>query len=151
MDSDTLAKNSSVNSKKICSHSFPFDTEIWEEVSRWGKKKRINFLFICNSVFSRHKVTQETSNGICKVTNKNLIMSLYKTFISPILPNRNMPHIIITAYSCHQSLKLHTFVNSYFQGWRTGRVKFQQRSLLSSLKALKLETIARLWINYISH
>ena len=59
---------------------------------------------------------------------KNLIMSLYQTFISSLLPEQNIPHFTITPCSCHSFLAVCTFVNSC-QGWSTGRVKFHKKSV----------------------
>lgn len=36
--------------------------------------------------------------------------------------------------SCHHFLALRTFVNSSFPGWSTGRAKFHQKSLMSTLR-----------------
>ena len=56
-------------------------------------------LFVCACIFSQHKyITWEFSNGMCRVAIKNLIMSLYQTFVRPLLPERNIPHFTTMPY-----------------------------------------------------
>lgn len=50
-----------------------------------------------------------------------------KFFIISILLDRNIPHFIVTSYSCRGFLAVYTFVNSCFQGWTIGRVKCHQK------------------------
>lgn len=51
-------------------------------------------------------------------------------FISPMLAEKNFPCFTIMSYSCYHSLVLCTFVNSCFQRWSKGKIKFHQKSLL---------------------
>lgn len=86
---------------KICSHAFLFGKGIWEQVSRLPKKSSL-FCFICNSIFSQHKyIICKVSNGMFGAGNKNVTVSLHQTIISHLLPERNTPHVSVTAHSCH--------------------------------------------------
>ena len=62
-------------------------------------------------------------------------MSLYQAFISPLLPERNTPHLTVTHHSYHHFLTVPTFMDNYYQGWSTGRVKFHQKTLTNALRA----------------
>jgi len=85
---------------------------------------------------NKHKcVTCEFSNGMYRIAIKNLVTSLYQTFVRPLLPERSIPPFTIMPYSCHCFVAVHAFVNSCFEGWRTGEVKFHQKSLLNTLRA----------------
>ena len=61
----------------------------------------------------------------------NLIVSLYQTFISPILPE-TPPRFTIMPYPWHCCLTLYGYVLSCFWGWSTGGVKLDQKSLMST-------------------
>lgn len=50
--------------------------------------------------------------------------SLPVFFLTFLLAQRGILHFTIMPYSCHCFLAVRTFVNSCFQGWCTGRVKF---------------------------
>lgn len=43
----------------------------------------------------------------------NLTMSLYQTFTSPLLLQRNNPHFTTTPYLCHYFLVVPTFAKSW--------------------------------------
>lgn len=49
-----------------------------------------------------------------RVEVKNLTMSVYQTFISPLLPKREIAHFRATPYLCH--LAVSTLVKNYFEG-----------------------------------
>ena len=68
------------------------------------------------------------------IQHKNLMMSLYWTFIGPIFPETNIPCFTITPDSCHHYLAAPTFVSNYFQEWNTLRVKLEPKSLISTLR-----------------
>ena len=47
---------------------------------------------------------------------KNLIMSLYQTFIIPILAEKDILVITVTPYSCHHFLVVHVFCTPFVKG-----------------------------------
>ena len=57
-------------------------------------------------------------------------MSLYQTFIRLLLPERNILHNL--PHSCQCFPAVGTFVNNWFQGWSTGRVRCHQKSLTNT-------------------
>jgi len=65
---------------------------------------------------------------------KYLTMYLYRTFIIPVLPEKNILRLTVTPYSHHHFWAEGTFMNSC-QGWSTGRVKLHQKSLTNTLRA----------------
>ena len=92
MHFDTLAKHSPVNSKAYAAPPKEF-------VIRFEKKSS-NFWFICNFIFSQHQYSIcKFSRGMFRVPIQYLVMSLYQTSISPLLPERNTPHLSHTG-SC---------------------------------------------------
>ena len=98
-------------------------------------------IHVCNSIFCQYKyITWKFSDGIYRdaiiYSTKKIDMSLYQTLISPLISERNTPQFTIMPYSCHRFLAVRTFVNTYFEGWSTVRVKFCQKSLMNTLKGL---------------
>ena len=110
MHFDTLAKHSPVNSKK-------YAAILWQRNLRTGFKtaqKDLQF-FWCFSIFSQHKYIFQMEciklqSDIQQIFN--LTMSLYQTFTSPLLPERNIPHCTVTPYSCHHFWQ-------YIRVWKT--------------------------------
>ena len=91
------------------------------------------------TIFRQQKyIIYEFSNGMYRFavrhsTQKSDHISLL--FKSPIITERNISHFTVTAYSHHHFLEACIFVNNCFQGWSTGRVKFNQKSLMNTFRA----------------
>ena len=138
---DTVCVFFTVNSEKYAA-VFSFSINKFENRFQDFKKKNLLCVCvcICNSIFSWHKyVTCKFSHGMWRVvirhsTQWKMILSTYQTFISPFLPEKNICHFTVTPYSCHHFLAVHTFVNNYFQIWRTGRIILHQKSLMNTLR-----------------
>ena len=65
---------------------------------------------------------------------EKLFVSLYRTSIISILPEKNIPRFTVMPYSCHHFLAVHTFVNNYCQGWSTGKVILHKNLWLTTFE-----------------
>ena len=72
-----------------------------------------------------------------RVAIKNLTVSLYQTFISTLLAERNTCHFITTSYSYHHFLAARALMNNCFEGWSTRTVTFHQKSLTNTQEFTK--------------
>ena len=148
MHFDTLAKHIHVK-RKSCTTLFSILIRNLK-VGFNNTKKSSFFIYIFKIQFFRqHKYnTCKFSNGMYRVVVrystqiKKLIMFLYQTFVRLVLPEKIIPHFTIMSYLCHYYLAVRTFVDNSFQGWSMARVKFHQKSLINTFRALKLK-IAR--------
>lgn len=132
----SLAEHSPVSSRKYTA-MLPILLKEFENMLQDCWKKILIFWSACNSIFSQHKyMTWESSNGVQRVVIRySTKKSDQASFISLILPEKNIPPFTVTLYSCHHFLVVRTFVTNYFQGWCLGIVKFHQKYLTNSLRA----------------
>lgn len=107
------------------------------EIKFQDYKKITIFWHMCDSIFRQHKYTTCTfPNGMDRAAIRQSTQKsdhVYQTFISPVLAKRNSPRFTVLLYSHHCFLALCTSVNSRFQGWSKGKMKFNQNSLMSTL------------------
>ena len=114
---ETLAKHSPVNSEK---YAAMLSILIKEFENRFQDcQKNHEFMFVTPFSVNRSTLSADFQVELMELQSdiqlKNLIMSLYWTSISPLLPKKSIPCFTTMPCSHHHFLSVHTFGNNYCQ------------------------------------